>query len=330
MGFGVVKRLALLTVVVLSSLSVVANASADEDSGGYTAFDISWPQCPNNLPQERFEFAVIGLNGGRPFTSNPCFMTQYKWAKAAQENPDVYINVDFPRPGLVEAMNGPYGACAPDDNWCRGYNWGYNLAVNSLARAKAYGITPGRYWLDVETDNYWSPSSQNNAQVVRGVLDYFLDFNVPTGIYSTYYQWDLITGNFMPQAKLPLWVAGATSDIMASQRCDQSRFTFAGGETWMVQYVRQFDQNHACKPMIDSQVAQNARNPQPPVAQAAPTAPPTAAVTIAPAPPEQVGKNTGRTGQPAVTSESETAAPLTPVAAIMELLRGTFLTSSKK
>ena len=59
MGFGVVKRVTLLVVVVLSSLSVVASASADDgDSGNYTSFDISWPQCPNNMPQERFEFAI--------------------------------------------------------------------------------------------------------------------------------------------------------------------------------------------------------------------------------------------------------------------------------
>ncbi len=322
-----VKRLALLLVVVSSGLVVAQTVAADDGDGDYTAFDISWPQCPNNLPQERFEFAVIGLNGGRPFTSNPCFMTQYKWARAAQPNPDVYINVDFPRAGLVEAMSGPYGACAAEDDWCRGYNWGYNLARNSVARAQAYGVTPSRYWLDVETDNYWSGSSRNNSQVVRGALDYFLDFNVPTGIYSTYYQWGLITGNFMPKATLPLWVAGATSDTMAAERCHQSRFRFAGGETWMVQYVKTYDQNHACPVMVDSMVAQNARQPQPPVVQA-PAAPPAPVVTLTPVPeptppaPQAEAKDTA----PAAAS-TPSASPMT---ALLEAVRGKLLTGAGK
>lgn len=280
MVFGVAKRLALLAVVVFSSLVVAASASADEGGSSHTSFDISWPQCPNNFPQERMDFAIIGLNGGRPFTSNPCFMAQYKWARTAEANPDVYINVDFPRAGLVEAMSGPYGRCAAEDDWCRGYNWGYNLAANSIARAQVYGITPGRYWLDVETDNYWSKSARNNSQVVRGVLDYFLANNVPTGIYSTYYQWELITGNYKPQVKLPLWVAGATSDQMAAERCSQSRFAFAGGEIWLVQFVRQYDQNRACKPMLESQAAKNARQPQ---ASSAQPTPPSPAAASAPA-----------------------------------------------
>lgn len=326
MGFGVVKRLALLVVVVLSSLSVVATASADEGSGGYTSFDISWPQCPSNLPDQRFEFAIIGINGGRPFTSNPCFVTQYKWARAAESNPDVYINVDFPRPTLVEAMSGPYGRCAEDDHWCRGYNWGYNLAANSVARAKAYGITPGRYWLDVETDNYWSSSTRNNSQVVRGAIDWFLANNVPIGIYSTYYQWGLITGNYMPQAKLPLWVAGATSAEMAAERCNQSRFTFAGGETWLVQYVRTYDQNHACQPLVEAKTAQNARQPQPAI-QTTPTASPPAAVTPAPTPTAQAPAQAAPAGKSAAPSNQPAASPFT---AMMDALRGTFFTGSGK
>ena len=336
MGIGVAKRLALLLVVVgVSAGSMVHTAKADDgQAGGYTSFDISWPQCPSNLPDHRFEFAIIGINGGRPFTSNPCFMTQYRWAQAAQANPDVYINVDFPRQGLVEAMDGPYGKCAETDDWCRGYNWGHNLARNSIARAKAYGVTPGRYWLDVETDNYWSPSARNNSQVVRGAIDYFLDFNVPIGIYSTYYQWGLITGNYMPQAKLPIWVAGATGPEMASARCNDMRFGFAGGEIWLVQYVRQYDQNHACKPMWDSLLS-NARQKNPPIF-ATNYQPPAPAPQPAPAPPpapkaeQQVPATTPADAAPPPAAQVKDTASqpgFGPLTNVLNALKGSLITS---
>ncbi len=240
------RRIALLVVVLSAAVGAAGQVQADE--GSPPAYDISWPQCPNTFPQGSFSFAVIGLNGGRPFTSNPCFTAQYEWAKLAEPNPDVYINVDFPKKGLKEAMTGPYGRCAETDDWCRGYNWGYNLARNSIERARVYGITPGRYWLDVEVDNYWSDSTRNNSQVVRGALDYFLDFNIPVGIYGTSYQWGLITGGYVPKAaKLPLWVAGAVTRDNAARRCGDASYHFAGGETWMVQYFEgAFDGNYLC------------------------------------------------------------------------------------
>src|SRR5688572_12695608 len=71
-------------------------------------YDISWPQCPNTFPTGPVAYAIIGINNGRPFTSNPCFMNQYNWAREFERNPAVYVNTDFPRPGRTEANNGPF------------------------------------------------------------------------------------------------------------------------------------------------------------------------------------------------------------------------------
>ena len=213
------------------------------------SYDISWPQCPATFPSGEFTLAVIGLNNGRPFTTNDCFRSQYRWAQTAQQHPDVYVNVDFPRANARQAATGPYGQCEAGDDWCRGYNYGYATARDSLRRATALGASPGRYWLDVEVDNYWSSSTRNNAQVVRGALDYFLDFNIPVGVYATRYQWGLITGGFMPSATLPLWVAGATDRASAEARCHDASSRFAGGNTWMVQYPEgEFNGNALCAP----------------------------------------------------------------------------------
>lgn len=247
MGVGQWKRLALAGVLAgVAAVSTVVPAVAD-DKRDLPAYDISWPQCPDTLPQGEFAFAVIGLNNGRPFTSNRCFSLQYKWASTVEAHPDVYINLDFPRAGRAEAATGPYGRCAEEDDWCRGYNYGWALAKDSVQRARALGVSPARYWFDVEMDNYWSDSPRNNSQVIRGALDYFLDFNLPVGIYGTRYQWGLITGGFQARGTLPLWVAGATSRQGAYARCGDADYEFAGGETWMVQYlIGQFDENVLC------------------------------------------------------------------------------------
>jgi hypothetical protein len=246
--FGPLKRCLLLAIVTLSSglpgAFSLSSANAEEQA---TAYDISWPQCPDVLPQGDFSFAVIGLNGGRPFTANDCFTSQYEWAMTAEAHPDIYINLDFPRPGRAEAENGPYGICAADDDWCRGYNYGFALARDAFFRASLLGVVPHRYWFDVEMDNYWSDSPLNNSQVVRGALDSFDELGVAVGIYGTRYQWGLITGGYVPVIPRPLWVAGAESVGEAHARCHQPDFAFANGDIWLVQFlIGTFDENVAC------------------------------------------------------------------------------------
>jgi len=43
--------------------------------------DISWPQCGGAFPAKA-GFGIIGVNGGRPFTDNPCLSEQVAYAKA--------------------------------------------------------------------------------------------------------------------------------------------------------------------------------------------------------------------------------------------------------
>lgn len=236
---------AFAAAAVLWSFS---GGSAKADSGAAPAYDISWPQCESGAPHGDFSFAVIGLNNGRPFTTNDCFAPQYVWAAQVQLNPAVYINLDFPRPGRPEAENGPFGRCEETDDWCRGYNWGYALARDSVRRAASFGVTPERYWLDVEMANHWSDLARDNGQVTRGAIDYFLEHNIPVGIYGTRYQWNLITGGYTPpNVTLPLWVAGAEDINEARDRCFNRSLAFAGGDTWMVQYPEgAFDGNVLC------------------------------------------------------------------------------------
>ncbi|MGE3422247.1 MAG: hypothetical protein AB7N24_09390 [Dehalococcoidia bacterium] len=230
--------------MILSVVFQVLPASAEEPP---LAYDISWPQCPEALPAGDFSFAIVGLNDGRPFTSNDCFSSQYAWATAAEAHPDVYINLDFPREGRPQAENGPYGLCEAADEWCRAYNYGYALAQDAHFRAALFGVQPGRYWLDVEMANHWSDSGSDNSQVVHGALDYFDSVSIPVGIYGTSFQWDMLVAGYVPFISRPLWVAGAESIDEARGRCDDSSFAFAGGEIWLVQYPEgDFDGNVRC------------------------------------------------------------------------------------
>lgn len=268
---------------------------AAADGGPPPAYDISWPQCESGAPQGEFAFAIIGLNNGRPFTTNDCFAPQYAWAGQAQANPAVYINLDFPRGEQLAAANGPYGQCAADDGWCRGYNWGYALARDSVGRAIYFGVKPERYWLDVEMANHWSDLARDNGQVTRGAIDYFLEHNIPVGIYGTRYQWNLITGGYTPRGvTLPLWVAGAEDIAEAHARCHDRSLAFAGGDTWMVQYPEaEFDGNVLCG--IAPQPKAPVAAPQPPVDQ---FIAPTSAATAERRTPDWPIKATGNTKLP--------------------------------
>ena len=112
------------------------------------------------------------------------------------------------------------------------------------------------WWLDVETAEGWGTSAAAqpaNAAVVQGALDALTGAGKTVGIYCTWYQWGQITGSYMPPARVPIWVAGATSlgngYYGALSYCQRARTAgdpstlasagigFAGGTPWLVQYA---------------------------------------------------------------------------------------------
>ena len=246
--------LGALVVAAFAFVSGETDAKADDSAvsteeltlaESIPGWDISWPQCGKAYPPGPVAFAIIGINNGRPFTANPCFMHQYRWAQRSEQHPAVYVNTASPKPEHTEANLGPYGLCADDDGWCRSYNYGWGLANEVVLRAAQLGITPPIYWLDVETGNYWSGDKQNNSQVIRAAIDYFKQRNLKVGIYGTPYQWSLIAGTWMSPG-IPIWTAGAQGIEAAARRCTPA-YAFAGGSVVMVQYYDWgFDTNYIC------------------------------------------------------------------------------------
>jgi hypothetical protein len=233
---------ALLVAGLLAALPGPATAAGPIKSGALGA-DISWPQCGGANPSGGYGFGIIGVTGGRPFTGNDCFASQFAWAQSTG-SPQMYINVAYGQRAAAPLL------CTADDAACQAYNygyesarWGYQYAAKQSNNASdALGV----WWLDVETGNNWSDDTDLNSYVIQGALDYLQLIKGKTvGVYSTSYQWGLIAGSFAPPST-PNWVAGATS---LGDRLKCSAPLWPGGQVWAAQAVNSdinLDQNFGC------------------------------------------------------------------------------------
>src|SRR3954469_22069682 len=75
---------------------VSAVKTATHLSAGW-GVDISWPQCgPLGMPAVQPGFAIVGINGGRPFTDNVCLSREVSYART-RTGVSAYLNIDAPR-----------------------------------------------------------------------------------------------------------------------------------------------------------------------------------------------------------------------------------------
>ncbi len=196
----------------------------------------------------------MGVNDGTIGSFNSCFAAETAWAG---QGLSVYIILQ-PAPLGNQApfeVSGPKSSCAATNQQCAAYNWGYNYAQADLAFVRDQGLQPRIWWLDVETAEGWATSAAAqpaNAAVVQGALDALTGAGNTVGVYCTWYQWGLVTGSYMPPARVPIWVAGATSLSIgydsAQSYCQRALTAgdpstlastgigFAGGTPWLVQY----------------------------------------------------------------------------------------------
>ena len=67
--FGVTAALLLV--------STASAAGAAPPTAASTGYDVSYPQCGRRLPAPG-AFAIVGVNGGLPYSPNPCLKAQYE------------------------------------------------------------------------------------------------------------------------------------------------------------------------------------------------------------------------------------------------------------
>jgi hypothetical protein len=225
-------------------------------------FDFSFPQCGGPEPNAP-AFAVVGVNGGRAFSGNPCLARQYVWALTATSpvQPRVAFYMNTGNPGPETSTRWPRaGMSTPqpcDGSWSAAcaYDYGWLAAQDAYARARSVagdGAAVVPWWLDVEAANSWSIDVTTNAADLQGAIEYLRSVNVGTvGIYTLAADWESIVGAPSPTAPqnapfspLPNWRPGSRSSTDALNWCGR---TVTGGHVAFVQYpANGFDANLPC------------------------------------------------------------------------------------
>ena len=247
------KTATKLSALVATALAVVVLVAQGALADVGRAYDVSWPQCGETLPS-RADAAIVGVNGGKPYEENPCLAEQFRWAASSTSQPAFYMNTANPGPASRVVnwyrQTSPKPSCGRSDEAACAYNYGYNAAKHAFATAQAKTGAAARHswWLDVETTNSWSGDDALNVADIVGSIEFLRSQNVPVGVYSTGYQWGVITGGArFPE--LPNWVAGARDGDQAARWCSPDS-SFTGGPVILVQWVEHdLDHNALCAPL---------------------------------------------------------------------------------
>jgi hypothetical protein len=227
------------TSVVPLRLQATAPASpaVSPYASGLRGYDLSYPNCDRPWPREA-GFAIVGVNGGRPFTFNRCLQQEYGWAAGVPHA--VYLNSGY-APGLRHWIT---PACALAGSARRGpaasaYAIGCSEAATSFERVTLLALpAPAVWWIDVEPSNQWSPNRRLNAEVIQGLIDFLqrLSTRPLVGVYSRPSWWREISGGFVVTA--PEWIP---------QRGDGCPAPFSHGPVWLSQGgSAELDLDRAC------------------------------------------------------------------------------------
>ncbi len=244
-------------------------------SSGELGYDISWPQCPNNVPSVNESFTIIGADYGAPFTQNPCLLNETAFAGT---NFALYAVVFW------EVGDNQYGSIPKDcsganaSNSCFAYDWGYASAKADFSFALNEGVAADSWWLDIEGpagsgNPLWSTDLNANSQAVQGAIDFFRSQAVPgipsefekVGVYASPCNWPQIVGgadlgsgctNYSGyDPNVPEWIADYNNPGAPSTYCGPN-YNFTSGGIWLVQFsdgsppefnmTPGFDSDYAC------------------------------------------------------------------------------------
>jgi len=246
-----------------------------------TGNDISWPQCGGTFPSGQ-AFGIVGLNAGLANNLNPCLASELVWALGSTGHAlpsgfpkaALYVNTANAGPDLAKwwpsSGTNIYGTCRlqADTQACA---WEYGAAfarqdmewlTGAASALSAAGVTASgaprdyTWWLDVETANSWETGTMgllNNVADLQGMVATFEAAGASVGIYSTTYQWGVITGGStapFPDGSasnlvgLPDWIPGARRQSSAESNCSVPGFT---GDVLMAQWFgHPYDGDVAC------------------------------------------------------------------------------------
>jgi hypothetical protein len=235
----------VLAVVFIAAVLGFTQAPAGAASSPYTGtgYDASYPsaQCTTNTYPDGF--AIIGLGGGRPFTTNACLTHEWKSASknGTPTTPSLYFNTGYAGSYARHITSACTSAAAVAGNVPASpagtsshqrstevQAWEIGCSEAAYAAAQAPG-TPAMWWADVETGNSWSTNIIYNDFAIDGIAYEISVLGSAVGFYSTPAMWNKIAGtgfNSTPSIDAD-WQPGSMSICAASG--------FSNSPVWLVQ-----------------------------------------------------------------------------------------------
>jgi hypothetical protein len=238
-------RLVMAAVAAAGLLALTAApAAAATPYTGQTGYDASYPAAQCAATSYPPGFAIIGLGGGRPFTTSSCLAHEWSLASTAAPGPSLYFNTGYAGAYAKRITAGCKNAAgsAPIPPGTSGHQksteqqaWeiGCSEAAYAAAAAQALGAEPAMWWADVETGNSWSTDTTYNDLAIDGIAYEMSGLPATAsaggGIYSTPAMWSKIAGpGFAPTPPI-------TADWQPASACPPSGFTGSGSAIWLIQ-----------------------------------------------------------------------------------------------
>jgi hypothetical protein len=225
------------TAGLLTLMAAPAAAATNPYSG--TGYDASYPAAQCAAASYPTGFAIIGLGGGRPFTTSSCLAHEWSSASTAAPGPSLYFNTGYAGAYAKQITTGCTSAVGnapippgtpPHQKSTEQQAWEIGCSEAAYAAAQAPG-EPAMWWADVETGNSWSTNTTYNDLAIDGIAYEMSILPATTsaggGIYSTPAMWSKIAGpNFAP-------TPAVTADWQPASACPASGFT--GSPVWLIQ-----------------------------------------------------------------------------------------------
>jgi hypothetical protein len=212
-------------------------------------YDASWPQCAAGKKPAAASYGIIGINGGKAFTLNPCFL---ELMKAAPKDAGIYLNTGFNAKNAPRLL--PY--CATKAAQLAGatptqqlaYGLGCSTTVDTLRVMSDFAIPyPSIWWLDVEETNSWDDGDPSvNRYSILAQIDQLAATGKTVAVYSDFPDWKQITGGLWGDPRIAgNWVAGKSPQDACSHP------GFSGAPVWLAQELATwpgsgYDSDYAC------------------------------------------------------------------------------------
>ena len=228
----------LVVVVVMMGWVVPAGATTTNPySSSTSGYDVAQPNCSETPP---VGFAIVGLGGGRPFSTNSCLQTEWTTASKTSPGPALYFNTGYAGAyghDVTATSCGKYAGPSvstfpkhDQSTYMSAWEIGCSEAAYAGKTAATNHEVPSVWWADIETGNSWSTNKIVNRYAVDGIsygMQQLATHATAFGVYSYPSAWSQIVGTgFTATPPFPgEWGPGLS--------CTPSGFTKA--PVWLVQ-----------------------------------------------------------------------------------------------